>query len=567
MTTEREKSPDRHTVSAARWLRPRGLRWPRFSGVRRSSVNAQAESNVVEVIDLVDGARSSATYVGALGRRGLRRGIFLTNQHVVSPDPPDIRSLQLKLKGVERPCKVLPRPDGVKADVALLTVDEAALVAFEGAGLEPARLNFLLQFEESIFLAGFTAGVRPHVIDGKLPSIPQALPVRQLDGECFVNVEPGDPVEPGMSGGAVYGSTSFRNSLNRYLQIPMMWDVFAIIGGKLTSDVERRGDGNVEVFAPRGLSIPLSAFADAFPDTVGKLRARWNRRWWAKTLCPPAALALLVTASVALAWSASRPAVPKSPPSPPPAPVRVDERHGLTLMDAALTVDPVVPKGAFADVSGGANLPDGTRLVVETTPAGALLDGEFDNWAASGDAVVKAHRWRVEGVSLRKPNHAAGEIKLRVALAPEGRTDLAPAAIYSTAVNVSVPEPRVWITRINGQPVSEGVKPVITPDTKVRVSGGAENLMPGDTIWVMIYGKAPEGVEDMWPRTGAETDSHAPYRSGSMNWTRQVYIDTSKDGWTTFTVRAGACSEPPIGNKGLFEEAGSGAVTCTGRKR
>jgi hypothetical protein len=66
---------------------------------------------------------------------------------------------------------------------------------------------------------------------------------------------------------------------------------------------------------------------------------------------------------------------------------------------------------------------------------------------------------------------------------------------------------------------------------------------------------------------GEEAGSRASHGAGGrMTWTRQVEINTAKETWTTFIVKAGVSSEPPTGSKLLFQEASGSSVTCKGGK-
>lgn len=243
--------------------------------------------------------------------------------------------------------------------------------------------------------------------------------------------------------------------------------------------------------------------------------------------------------------------------------------HGVTveIKAALLMIDSFEQKGAYADLAGKAsNLPDGTKLVIETTATEAAAVGS-DTFQGRATAEITKGEWHARDVPMRDANRPGGKIKVRVSLSPEEGRAHAVEEISSDSTNASVGEPSVRITHINAQQVTGDTRCEIEPGTTVMVRGAGENLLDGDTVWLKVYGEGAGAGHGMWPPTRGEVSKRSPDGKGGVTWSTKVHVGDGENTWTKFSVLAGACTAPPDGSKERFDSASGCLVICGSGKK
>jgi hypothetical protein len=182
------------------------------------------------------------------------------------------------------------------------------------------------------------------------------------------------------------------------------------------------------------------------------------------------------------------------------------------------------------------NLPDGAKVVVEA------VDERDEPLKRLAVVRVLDHEWKASRVAMRDSNQQGGQVRVRVALSPEEKNVHSGDKIASEPKDVSVPNPYVRITHINGKELKGNLNcPGIAPKTRVKVRGEVGNLLEGDMRWVLILGNS------QWPGVNEAWITEKLDGQGRIYWSKEIDVKEASSTPPAFTVVAGVCSPPPHG--------------------
>ncbi len=220
----------------------------------------------------------------------------------------------------------------------------------------------------------------------------------------------------------------------------------------------------------------------------------------------------------------------------------------------AIGIERVTPRGPLADLRGTENLPPGAAVTIERSGP----DTESGGWEEVAPAAISEGRWEVRSVALRSENSLAPAARLRA----HGR--FRAENIYS-AVEV-VPVPPVGVTVRVGRGLSGSYRTCdIRRDSLVTVSMRAENVLPGDALWIGVLVYEPELQLLPHPGVWAIQAGQASMQGSTAEWERSIGIGQARK----LLFRGGAISVPSGGSVDQFRNySGPGDfVECEAGRR